>query len=217
MIEQARGCGYRSVGGLYIRGTGIAVGCDRIPYLLECCPVCGSGIKFIRGYQMIDWFKFAGIHEPCKDKHKCPICMPEEAVKHAIMWVGDKYYSPSSFIEESQKQGICKRIASVPKDVKIGETWILLAHKKAGAQMVPDDDKTNGNETLTDPPMKEIQVPAVFYAFRPTHVELIITKWQARKKKFIEDLRKRGITLVVATKVDRKTGNVLETEILEEK
>lgn len=215
MIEMARGCGYRSIGGLYLRGLGVAVGCDRIPYILEYCPVCGSGIQFCRGYQMIDWFKYAGIHDPCTDKYKCPICKPKDGVKHAIMWVGDKYYTPSTFVEEAQKQGICKRIASVPREIKIGETWILLAHKKAGSKMVPDEKKMNGNETITDPPMKQIQVPAVFYAFRPTHIEKIITKRQARNKKFVKDLRDRGIIPVVAKKVDRKTGHVLETEILE--
>ena len=82
--------------------------------------------------------------------------------------------------------------------------------------MVPDDELKH-NRTLMDPPMKKIQVPAVFYAFKPTHIELIITKKQARKKKYITELRKRGITPIIAKKVDRKTGNVLETEILEGK
>lgn len=233
MIESERGCGYRSVGGLYLRGIGIAVGCDRLPFILDYCPVCGAGIQFSRGYQMIDWFKYAGYHQHkiiaeteesknplstnCDCDQYCPICYPKTLIKHAIMWVGDKYYSPSSFIAEAEKQGISKKIATVPRDIKIGETWILLAHKKAGSKMVPDEKKTNGNNTIIDPPMKEIKIPAVFYAFRPTHIEKIITKKQARNKKLVKDLRDRGITPVVAKKVDRKTGHVLETEVLEEK
>jgi len=213
MIEQERGCGFRKAGGLYIRGTGLAVPCDRLPYVLEYCPVCGSGIKFQRGYQMIHWYKYAGIHEKCKCDDHCPICHPKDTYRYhvdfstdedrpelyAIMWVGDKYYSPGDFIDEAHKQGICKRISAVPKDIVFGETWILLAHKKAGEKK-NDDGEIEPCE-------------AIFYAFRPTHVEKILTKKQARDKKLIKKLRKQNIKILIATEID-KDDNVRQTEPL---
>jgi len=201
MIEKQRGCGFRKEGGLYIRGSGLSVSCDRLPYILKYCPVCGSGIKFSRGYQMIDWGKYAGVHEECMDKFKCPVCKPEEDSKYAIMWVGDKYYNPDGFIEEATKQGVCKRISAVPRDIVFGETWILLAHKKAGLIINDEND--------FEP------APAIFYAFRPTHVEKILSKKQARDEKLIERLRKQKVKILIAIKVD-KDGNVLETEELPE-
>jgi len=201
MIEMQRGCGYRQVGGLYMRGSGIAVGCDRLPYVLKYCPVCGSGIKFTRGYQMIDWYKYTGVHEDCGCRKYCPVCYPQEEVTHALMWVGDKHYDPDGFIDEAQKQGICKRINAVPRDIIFGETWILLAHKKAGSVRNEDGE--------FEP------APAIFYAFRPTHVEKILSKKQARDEKLIEKLRRQNIKVLIATNVD-KDGNVLETEELPE-
>lgn len=49
-LEPRRGCGYRHVGKLYIRGEGILVPCHRLPFPLTACPVCGEGIKFTRGW-----------------------------------------------------------------------------------------------------------------------------------------------------------------------
>jgi len=180
-------------------GSGLSVPCDRLPYVLKYCPVCGSGIKFSRNYQMIDWYKYAGEHIRCKCDSGCPICHPEEETKHAIMWVGEKFYKPEGFINEAEKQGICKRIPSVPKDIVIGETWILLAHRKAGSRKNEDGEKE--------------PCSAVFYAFKPSHLEKILSKKQARDPKLIERLRKQNINIFIATKVDEK-GNVLETERL---
>lgn len=52
-VEAKRGCGYRKVGGLYLVGGGLSAPCDRMPFLLERCKVCGGGIKFTRGPQWI--------------------------------------------------------------------------------------------------------------------------------------------------------------------
>lgn len=212
MLEQKRGCGHRVLGGLYIVGSGLTVTCDRLPYNLELCPVCFSGLKFTRGVQMIDWNRYAGIHtEKCTCKQICPVCNPKEDTKYAIMWVGAKYYTPESFIAEARNQGVCKRIATVPRHIKIGETWILLAHKKAGFQMEQDEDSQQKLDG--DVLMKPVPCPAVFYGFKPTRFEQMISKRQSRNKKFVEKLKKRGITPIVATKVN-KEGEVMESEEL---
>lgn len=185
-------------------GEGIGRPCDRLPFELQNCPVCGSGIHFNRFYQIIDWLKYAGKHEPCRDRYTCSVCDPEqfsENFKYAVMWVGEKYYSTKTFIKEAHTMGISKRIPAAPKEIEIGKTWILLAHKKAVRKMVPDPKGA-------DLPLKEVMVPGVFYAFVPTAFEKIITKTQARNKKLVKKLQKQGIRIKVATKWDRKTKDV---------
>lgn len=194
------------VGGLYIRGEGIAQPCDRLPFELKLCPVCGSGIHFNRFYQVIDWSKYAGKHDPCKDRFTCPICDPDhfkENWKYAIMWVGEKYYSTKTFVQEAEIQGISKRIPAIPHGFEPRKTWILLAHKKAVKELIPDPDGKKGE-------MLEIWKPGIFYAFVPTVIEKILTKTQAKDKKLIKKLQKQGIKIKVATKWDRKTKDVLE-------
>jgi len=214
MIEQKRGCGYRKLDGLYLICVGKAIGCDRLNYNLEVCPVCGSGIKFTRGFTWIDWFKYAGKHADesatiCTCNDFCPICNPDENnSRYGLLWVGNKYYTPESFIKEAEAQGISKRIATVPKDLVLGKTWILFAHKKAGKKEVED------NSTLTK--TKEIPCPAIFFVAKAERVEKIISPDTVKDEKAVAKLRKRGITPVVAKNIDEK-GNVLETEVLEEK
>jgi len=206
MIEPIRGCGFRKVGGVYLIGTGMAVPCDRLPLPLEVCPVCGQGIKVTTGFTTISPTNlFGGEHKNCSDiaPKSCPVCNPEIAEEKAVlMWVGSKFYSPQSFIEESEKMGVSKRIPFIPKDLNIGEAWIYLAHKEAGlkpSEKKPITKKFTTNQGLKGivtkyPPLKSC--PAIFYAFKPTGVEKLIWKKDATDKN-LEDLKKRGITPVV--------------------
>jgi len=71
-LEPRRGCGYRQVGKLYIRGEGNFKPCHRLPILLTVCPVCGGGIKFTRGWVRLNPRKLFG---ECKEETlRCPIC-----------------------------------------------------------------------------------------------------------------------------------------------
>ena len=224
MIEQKRGCGYRKLDGLYLICVGKAIGCDRLNYSLDICPVCGAGIKFTRGFTWIDWFRYAGKHADalieyaqstiplsvgnCTCEDFCPICNPEENnSRYGLLWVGEKYYTPENFIREAETQGISKRIATVPKDLVLEKTWILFAHKKAGKKEVED------NNTLTK--NKEIPCPAIFFVAKAERVEKIISGDTAKDEEAVEQLRKRGITPVIAKNIDEK-GNVLETEVVRE-
>jgi len=189
-VEKRRGCGYRQIGGLYLCGMGKPVSCDRLPYILEICPTCGQGIKFSRGFSWIDAFKFFGIHEHCNDLNAaCPVCTPEEGIKYGLVWIGKKYYTPGSFTSEAIKMGVSKRIATVPKDLKLGETWVLVAHPEAGKK---EGKLKKGQKTIDN----KVPCPAIFYAFVPTRVEMIITKKQTTKRK-LKQLKKRGITPVI--------------------
>jgi len=210
MIESERGCGYRKEG-MYLIGTGMAVPCDRLPYKLEICPTCGAGIKFTRGYQIIDWLKFAGVHKTgvlksgCKCKEWCPMCHPKEEQSTAIMWTGEKYYTMNSFIAEAMKMGVCKRIAGFPKEIKLGETWIFLAFKKA-ITVTPPTINDKGKVIK-----KGVYEAGIFYAFRPQRIEQIVSMTSAKKVKKMKKLQERGITVLVAVDVDEE-GNVKETK-----
>ena len=75
-IEPERKCGYRKVGGLYIRGEASFSGCDRLPLAMPMCPVCGSSVKFTRSFVKIDPSMYFGEHKDCEDDDSCPICHP---------------------------------------------------------------------------------------------------------------------------------------------
>jgi len=192
--ERKRGCGYRVVGGLYLIGGVLSRPCDRLPYELGICPTCGAGVHFSRGFQWLDWRKFAGEHKQqssllakilrtqnCICPDHCALCHPgEDAGKYGLFWVGKKHYpTPDDFIREAGKIGVSKRIAHVPKELVLGKTWVLLAHPEA----VPVLGEKKGK-------------PGIFQAFIPQRIEKIITRDQATEEE-LKKLDKQGITPVI--------------------
>ena len=185
-IEPKRGCGYRRVGGLYLCGSGISISCDRLPYELHYCPTCGSGLQFSRNFQWLDWLKFAGEHSKdiCVDKMKqimpCYVCQPQEySQPYGILWVGEAFYTPQSFIKEALELGVSKRIPFIPKELKLGETIVLFAHKKGVTKQTGEDNEPE-------------YFPAVFYAFKPQRIEMPIYEKDLTGEKR-EELEKRGV------------------------
>jgi len=194
MIEEIRGCGYRKVGGLYLVGEGSAFSCDRLPYNLEVCPVCGYGIKFSLGFTWIKPEPLFGQHENCTDtlKNTCPFCNPKIAGERAgLMWVGEEFYTPESFMREAEERGISKRINAIPRGFEIGKTWVYLAHKKAGTKII-----TENNNLLNSEKQKKVPCPAIFMAFVPKRIEKLIWKSEATEEN-LKELKKRGITPVI--------------------
>lgn len=215
-IEAVRGCGYRKVNGLYLMGEGIQMACDRLPFELVVCPTCGNGVKFSRGFSWLNWYEYAGEHKDCTEGFPpiCPICFPaiytpllaEDEKVYGLLWCGDSFYTPESFIEEALRLGISRRIPAVPKKFKLGETWVLFAHIKAcGTREELQDDETT----------KTVGVPGVFYATRPTRFEKLV--WESdMSDELVKTLEKQGITPVpipdgdpdhdpeVATKVSKE-------------
>lgn len=198
-VEEARGCGYRKVGGLYLVGGGANLNCDRLPYKIENCPVCGSGLKFSRGFTWLDWLMYAGSHGgSCKCPPNCPICYPVEPdMPYALIWIGDRYYTPEEFVKESLQQGISRRLPNPggkiprgPRGLKLGETWVLCAHIKACGE---EKDPETGNT---------VNIPGIFYAYRPTRLEYLLWEKDANKER-LEELTKAGITPVVIPDGDK--------------
>jgi len=207
MPEEKRGCGYRKEGAMYLVGFGIPVECDRLPYELTVCPVCGEGVKQSRGFTWLNWFEFAGKHEGCRDKYLCPLCDPKEGDIFGLLWVGKKFYTPESFIQEAIKMGVSKRIAQIPNKLELGKTRILVAHPEAVTNICPRYNNPVNRYTchlcgrnldfvacqVIDKPKS----PGIIYSFIAQRVEKIITKEQSEDEETIEKLKKRGITPVV--------------------
>jgi len=194
-IEAKRQCGWRKVGAMYLVGSGMALPCDLLPLPITPCPTCHFTIPFTRGFLWVHrdylYYRSEGHYysEPgCKCGHLCPICYPLENIEDQamLMWVGEKFYSPSSFIREAQEMGVSKRIAEIPKGLKLGRTWVLLAHRKVPFYY----------ETVDPLRVEKQKQPAIFYAFKPTKIEKLIWQSQATPER-LEELRQKGITPVI--------------------
>ncbi len=194
-VEAIRGCGYRKVGGLYLCGEGHGMECDRLPYELVICPVCGSGVKFSRGFTWLNWKRYAGGHQgeetehlisaqvQCRCPNACPVCHPGfQPQPYGLLWVGQDY-TPETFVKEALQMGVSKRIPAPPKNLKLGETWVLFATIKACGERKDEDNKTVG-------------IPGVFYAFRPQRLELLLWKSEFTHDKAVE-LEKKHITPIL--------------------
>lgn len=176
--EPTRKCGHRKVGGMYIvSDPGAHISCVVLPYNVESCPCCFEGIKFSRSFK---WFipnkLFKNVEDDCISCSmgtSCPIVTDE---KSGLMWVGERFYTPENFIEESTKYGISKRISSVPRKFEVGKTWIFLAHNGAGRNPI------------------NRKVPGIFCVFKPTRIEKIVTYSQFKNKEEMDKLILRGIT-----------------------
>jgi len=201
--EGRRGCGHRKVGGLYLVAGGIGEPCERLPVPLECCSGCGQGIKQTRSLR---WMKPEVLLSQAKacafDKDhctRCVICQPvlleRSAIpkdKMALLWVGEKFYAtPQDWTIEAMKMGVSRRIATIPKELVIGRSWVVMAHAKA----VPTVIKVKNPGDLVEHE-EVVMKPGIFHAFVPQAIELIVTP-SMKKEEWVEDLvKKHGVKLV---------------------
>jgi hypothetical protein len=186
--EPRRGCGYRKGGGYYLIGGTAWAACGKLPYPLKPCPHCGQGLKFHRGF---GWFNPRQFIDPraCAsqlstlDCRTCPMgdAMPERA---GIMWVGTKFYTPETFISESIKMGLSKRLPTIPRELLkgMGQVRLYLAHPKA---CVGEDGKP---------------APGIFSSFVPTRVEYVVKGSESELE--LGRIESRGVDLVKVVRVD---------------
>ncbi len=184
--EEKRGCGYRKPAkdgvGIYLMSGQTSEPCERLPFPLDVCPCCGAGIKFSRAFT---WVNAPALFDPeiipicyCFNADRkayndlsgghhhasCPLCNPSihPEGKAGLLWVGEKFYSPRSFMQEVAKMGISKKIPAIPHGFEIGKHWIFLAHIKAIAPPMPlFDEKTKPSA-------------GIITAFLPDHIDLVI-------------------------------------------
>jgi len=210
-VEQIRGCGYRKVNGLYLCGKFIHIPCDRMPFPLTVCPVCGQGIKVSRGFTQVNPYRLWGIHENCQDIFRpCFLCDPQDQPAY-IMLVGEKYYkTPVEFLDEAFSMGISKRIPFIPKGLELGTTVIYLAHNKAikvnvaaavqqAMSILEGEDTQQPKLVETDRVEKKL---GIFCAFIPNRVEKLLWESKATPKE-LEKMAKREITPVIVPDGDK--------------
>lgn len=191
-------------------GEYISVTCDRLPFPLGVCPVCGHGIKFTRSMTEINPAQLFGDHEYCADKyHPCFVCDPEDTLAY-IMMVGERHYpTPEHFMQEARIQGISKRIPFIPKNMELGKTVLYLAHNKACIVQEPavirEAEKIYAETTKQLFEDSNHYNLGIFTAFIPKRIEKIY--WQSEidnmSDKDKEKLKKRGITPVGVPDGDR--------------
>lgn len=193
-IESERGCGYRRKGGIYLVSGGIARPCGKLPIPLTVCPTCSCGIKPSRGWTWVD-ADALGKGKGCGMPEECDFCpLGGDMGRAGLLWIGEKFYkTPGDFTREGIAKGISRRIHQVPKDFKIGDTWVLLAHRKTipakmGGASAPTEDDT--------------LLPGIFHAFLPTRIEYIVKETETQEE--LEALEKRGFTLVKVIRDDGK-------------
>jgi hypothetical protein len=122
----------------------------------------------------------------------------------ALMWVGKRFYPTSaSFTKEALQLGVSKRIASIPKKLVLGESWVYLAHPEGATRMVSGDDCTCEERSFIE--HAEFR-PAVVFVFRPTRIEMPMPKSTTEDK--LKSLEKRGITPILCD-IDRQ-GKAVE-------
>lgn len=189
-IDRQRGCGWRKPGGLYLVAPSTGEKCGALPVALTRCPCCDAGIKPSRSWTWVQADALLGpATAACPELHgmtteRCWNC-PARTIKgrHGLLWIGEAFYpTPEHWMQEVRAQGISRRIPAVPKGFKIGETWVLVAHRKA---------IRNADGTYT---------PGLFQMFRPSAVEYVVKGSETSET--LAALEKRGITPVAVTRDD---------------
>lgn len=191
-IEPARKCGYRKVGGLYLVGGVLSAPCDRLPFLLDICPCCGSGIK-----QAQTWITPAKLFGPahwieteitpsdsdvpvknCACSLWCPMCHSKQIFwddsKATLLWVGAKHYSPAEFLQEGAELGVSKRINTIPRDFEIGKTWVFFAHPDAIEMKAIDAFPEAVEEGEGFAPDDLVDMPGIICVIKPSRIERIV-------------------------------------------
>lgn len=183
--EGRRGCGWRKPGGLYLMSGTLQKSCGKLPRLLQRCPCCDQGIKPSRGFT---WIGAAKLFEKmiCHGGNKCigcPLHTPPE--RAGLLWIGEKFYKTAvHYMQEARDMGVSRRLRMIPHHFKVGETVVLLAHRRAIHSSERDGQ---GNET-------EIWFPAIFSAFVPQRIEYVVKGTETEEE--LDKLEKRGFTLV---------------------
>ena len=193
--DRRRGCGWRKAGGLYLVAGGPAAPCGKLPIPLGVCPTCHAGIKPTRGWTWIDGDAIAGQQHCDLRVEQCLSCpLSRRLGRVGLLWIGEQFYpTPAHWTREALGQGISRRISAVPKDFKIGETWVFVAHR-----LVIRDGET--------------MRPAVFHIFKPTAVEYVVEGLESDEE--LAALANRGITPVRIERLEEEPELALAGEVV---
>jgi len=128
--------------------------------------------------------------EPCPRSdwtRICPLARPGAIEgKAGLIWVGEQFYAtPADFLAEACTMGISRLISTVPRNFRLGETWVLLAHRKGIGRLEAAEDELV--ETIK-------WTPAIFSIFKPTAIEYVVKGTETEEE--LERLSARNITAV---------------------
>ncbi len=98
----------------------------------------------------------------------CSLCIVNHVISGEVelgaaglIWIGEQYYATTeAFTREAEAMGISRRIATVPRDFRLGETYVLLAHRSAITRW------EDGQMPYT--------VPGIFRIWLPDRIEVIV-------------------------------------------
>jgi hypothetical protein len=201
-VEEPRGCGYRKEGGTYlVAPPAEEMSCGRFPLTLTRCPCCDQGIKPSRGWTWLNLELLLQGTKCVSKKAKCSECPISDTNiktigKVGLLWVGEKFYTtPHEFNDEAARMGVSRRISQIPRDFKIGETWVAFAHRKGVSKpcaCVSEAPSSKGCDECGG----ELQVytPSIFKIWRPTAIEYIVSGKESEEN--LEALVNRGFSLV---------------------
>jgi len=184
--ERRRGCGYRKPGGLYLVSGVLGRECGKLPIPLKVCPVCGHGIKPSRGWTWVGSNEISKMKE-CTSQDCGNWCILKNGIgRVGLIWIGERYYkTPDIFTRETATMGVSRRIFRVPHGFRLGETWVLLGHRKAIISA--------GESGLE-------HSPGIFQAFKPTAIEYVVKGDESEEE--IDKLLKRNITPLKVEKAE---------------
>ena len=192
--------------------------CTLLPIPLIKCTCCGGGIRQSRGFT---WWNpkaiinsIPALDDRCSVTTECALVMcPKEIERAGLLWIGKRYYpSQKGFLREAKEMGLSRRIPALPRDFKIGNDVVFLAHPEAVyVSSVADesDDAIISHYKQVAPELFEGKrplikqhaevlnwwyMPAAFLATAP-RVQYVIDKEKDTEKK-IAALVKKGVELV---------------------
>jgi len=165
------------------------------------------------------------MHRDCTETvyRPCILCdEPERVGKAGLLWIGEKFYkTPADFEREGVQMGLSRRISAIPRNFKVGETWVLLAHSKTIREYeevevdVPDEALTPEGPTKAIE-QREKWIPGIFTLWKPSRIEKIC-KESERGSEAISKLLEQGITPVFVPDDDKDhAGTVYDKDQEEE-
>lgn len=198
--EPKRGCGWRKVGGYYLRGGSVSYECGLLPIPFATCPCCGTGLRPSRQPTWVDADQLMIALDPdCPSPASvCDACPLSQIVagdmgEALLIWVGERHYPTiGDFEREVDVLGISRRLQSIPQGFKIGQTWVLLAHPKG----ISNRPKLGEEVEWT---------PAIFHIFRPDRIEVVVDESYSTDD--IDRMIERGLTPVAVERVEPTQGH----------
>jgi hypothetical protein len=140
-----------------------------------------------------------------------------------MLWIGEKFYkTPMDFMLESDALGTSRRIAKVPRNFKIGETWVLLAHPKTVLRSCEECTEEHADGVKLDAECSVCEgtgnkfLPGIFRVWKPQRIEKILLESQRNSEEHTRAIE-RGFTAVFVPDSDRDhQGSVYDKDEDEE-